>query len=394
MAQPTLYARQFSFQNYQANTPTLPLPGPQIDTELDAIALTIRDILRNMALLQRDDGELANLSVDLDQLATGLQFGLNPPAPWTAGNEYAITDLVFNGNLLYRAAVAHTAAATFDDDLGEGRWLLVADFSTSVPDGSISAAKLAPNAVTTTRIADGVVTTAKLADNAVMASKLSANAVTAGKINDGAINSTSLFTPEALAAVAAAALPMGTITPFALAALPTGFLWCDGAPILVGAGFNGFRSALLAAGSPYGVDGFSNPRTPDLRGRAPAGRDDMGSQGAAGRLTNTGTGNPGVEGATLGAAGGVDRTALTVAQMPAHDHGGVTNITGAHTHTYTTNQNNHQASGDSGGYMRNPITDDTGSAGDHSHTISSEGGGEAHPIVQPTLIVNYIVKAV
>ncbi len=60
-------------------------------------------------------------------------------------------------------------------------------------------------------------------------------------------------------------------------------------------------------GTTYGAgDGSTTFHLPDLRGRVAAGKDDMGGA-AAGRLTNAGTGNPGINGAVLGAVGGTDR---------------------------------------------------------------------------------------
>ena len=57
---------------------------------------------------------------------------------------------------------------------------------------------------------------------------------------------------------------------------------------------------------------------PDLRSRGIIGRDDMGGS-AANRVTSSGSG---IDGATLGATGGVQNVTLTSAQsgMPAHTH--------------------------------------------------------------------------
>jgi microcystin-dependent protein len=110
---------------------------------------------------------------------------------------------------------------------------------------------------------------------------------------------------------------------------------------------------------------------PDLRGRTVAGRDDMGGT-AASRLTNSGTGNPGVAGATLGASGGVDRHTLTTPQMPSHTHA----------QTGNTGQATSAGSFSIAGTLNTLAINNT----------QSTGGGEAHPNVQPTLVANYIIK--
>ena len=57
----------------------------------------------------------------------------------------------------------------------------------SIPDGSLSTAKLANLAVTTAKLSELAVTTAKLADTAVTAAKLASGAVETAKLADGAV---------------------------------------------------------------------------------------------------------------------------------------------------------------------------------------------------------------
>lgn len=164
----------------------------------------------------------------------------------------------------------------------------------------------------------------------------------------------------------------GTVLPYAGTAAPEGWLLCFGQAV----SRTTYPNLFARIGTTFGVgDGSTTFNVPDLRGRVAAGKDDMGGT-AANRLTNTGNGTPGINGATLGAAGGVDRVALTEAQMPQHIHatynqsnGGITN-TGST--TYTTTQGN-------------------------SNTTSTSvslptGGGQAHPNAQPTIVLNSIIK--
>ena len=129
-------------------------------------------------------------------------------------------------------------------------------------------------------------------------------------------------------------------------------------------------AALFAAiGTAYGVgDGTTTFGLPDMRGRIPGGKDNMGGA-AASRLTTAGSG---VDGATLGAAGGSESHALTIPQMPSH----------AHSMTGFTNRNT--ASGGS------EMIISTGNG--NTWTSTSQGSDNAHPNAQPTLVMNYIIK--
>ena len=174
----------------------------------------------------------------------------------------------------------------------------------------------------------------------------------------------SLVTAAAAASASDAAyLPPGAIVPYAGTAAPTGWILCYGQAVSRAT----YASLFAATGTTYGAgDGSTTFNLPDLRGRVVAGKDDMGGS-AASRLTNSDTGNPGVNGTTLGATGGADRHTLTTAQMPSHSHSYLTLTAGA---------------GVAGG---------SGFAGT-SLTTGGAGSSEAHPNVQPTLVLNYIIR--
>jgi microcystin-dependent protein len=164
----------------------------------------------------------------------------------------------------------------------------------------------------------------------------------------------------------------GTILDFAGAAAPTGWLLCYGQAV----SRTTYAPLFAAIGTTYGAgDGSTTFNLPDCRGRVHAGKDNMGGT-AASRLTNSGTGNPGVDGSTLGATGGVDRVGLAAANLPAH----------AHTFKYAT------ATFTSGAGVM-PQTFGTGTS---ANTDTSGGNGtatgDAHSNAQPTLVLNKIVK--
>ena len=142
MAQPTTYNRNYNFTDYQAENPSDPLPADRIDAEFNLVKQTLDETLANLALLQRDDTELANATVGRDQLKTELLLGVSEPTPWLTATAYAVGDTVFNGSGFYLCETAHTSG-TFATDLSAGKWTLLADFSSLVGDDLVAIEALA-----------------------------------------------------------------------------------------------------------------------------------------------------------------------------------------------------------------------------------------------------------
>lgn len=166
-------------------------------------------------------------------------------------------------------------------------------------------------------------------------------------------------------------IPIGQITPFGSATMPTKWIKCDGAAISRAT----YADLFAIIGTNYGVgNGTTTFNLPDLRSRSPYGV-------GAGTVTS------------LGQAAGAEAVGLTINQLPAHDHdyndpghfhdhiraggaagGGYTNVVGA---TNTTPVN-----------VAWPTqVKATGI------TFHAQGANALHPNLHPVLGVNFIIYA-
>jgi microcystin-dependent protein len=152
--------------------------------------------------------------------------------------------------------------------------------------------------------------------------------------------------------------PVGSITMFAGAAAPTGWLLCDGSVLPEGTQYDDLLGVLNGL---YGTSG-GRSKVPDLRGRAAIGKDNMGGS-SANRVTNS-------QADAIGGSSGAETHTLTTAQMPSHNHsivygpGSGSINPSAH---YTTSHNSNMYTG-------------------------SAGSNNAHNNMQPYMALNYIIK--
>lgn len=216
----------------------------------------------------------------------------------------------------------------------------------------------------------GQVATASIADSAV----------TSAKIADGTI-----VLADLAAALQAFLVPVGTIAMYGGASAPTGWLLCNGTS---------------TTGYPT-LAGIVGSTTPDLQGRFAIG-----------------------DNATLNLLGTGGSATIAEANLPSHTHTfsatsgssttGITlSTTGAHVHTingegFVANVQD-VLNGDGQRVLESDLstsasTEDTASAGDHTHTVTDSGhthsvsgttgngSGSGTAYYPPYLVVNYIIK--
>jgi microcystin-dependent protein len=154
-----------------------------------------------------------------------------------------------------------------------------------------------------------------------------------------------------------------------------------------------YSTLFSLCGTTYGVgDGSTTFNIPDLRGRVVAGKDDMGGS-AASRLSSSYFGSAATG---LGATGGAESHTLTIGEMPSHSHG-VTDP--GHTHGFTNGNINALVGTRSVGSTyaggSSIVLDVTGIASSTTGiSINNAGNGNAHAIVQPTIIANKLIRVI
>lgn len=154
-------------------------------------------------------------------------------------------------------------------------------------------------------------------------------------------------------------VPPGVVAPYGGSSAPTGWLICDGSSVSTAT----YANLFAVIGYTYGGAG-SSFTLPDLEGRVVAGL-----EAASTRLTSA---ESGIDGSVLGAVGGAEAHALTEAEMPAHTH---------------TNSMVDSGVDTEGAPAQNVYQPGVGGS-----ATGSTGGGNTHTSVQPTIVLNYLIK--
>ena len=194
-------------------------------------------------------------------------------------------------------------------------------------------------------------------------------------------------------------VPTGGLIPFAgaEAAVPDGFLICNGQAI----SRSTYSTLFTAIGLAYGTgNGSSTFNIPDLRGRFPLGIDNMGGS-SANRVTDA-------QADSRGGSLGAEEETLTESQMPAHGHDAFIHDPGAAigssltpADTWVTRANEPDPT--TASWRFNNANESPGGSDNFSglgrlvgglegSLLKSKGDDEAHSNIPPALSLNYIIK--
>jgi microcystin-dependent protein len=185
-------------------------------------------------------------------------------------------------------------------------------------------------------------------------------------------------------------VPAGAIMAYAGATAPDGWLLCYGQSLSRAT----YADLFTAISTTYGAgdDPGNTFAAPDLRGRVVAGQDDMGGS-SANRLTDQ---SGGLDGDTLGDTGGAETHTLVTGELAAHAHDSGNYVAASHTHGFTaalqTAVNGATAAGANLYAANDSLTTGASGALAVSGSSSTTGIGTAHNNVQPTIILNYVIK--
>jgi len=161
-------------------------------------------------------------------------------------------------------------------------------------------------------------------------------------------------------------VPPGTILSFSGKFAPDGYLFCYGQSISK----ENYPCLFSEIGTTYGGDGDPYFRIPDIRGRFPLGKDNMGGV-SSNRVTA-------LQADVLGNSSGEESHTLSIDEMPKHNHGNGE-------YKYLLRMVN--------GWTETK-TDSTIGQPDISHTAQmiDTGDSQPHNNMPPYITINYIIK--
>lgn len=133
MSQPTPYTPTTDFSEDEADgvSGRSTVRTAAVDVEFANLATTIGQILTNLALIQRDDGDLRDELVDTFNLSPAVlsligSAGFTVRGLWLTATAYIVGDMVRNTTGAYVCIEAHTSG-TFATDLAANKWVTIYD---------------------------------------------------------------------------------------------------------------------------------------------------------------------------------------------------------------------------------------------------------------------------
>lgn len=169
--------------------------------------------------------------------------------------------------------------------------------------------------------------------------------------------------------------PIGCIKQYSGSSAPNGWLLCKGQDVLKSSYPELYAIIGTTYGEPEDEDYFT---LPNFSGRVPVGYNDTDES---------------LSERTLGESNGEEEHVLTTPEMPSHTHthnANATNVAGTALSLASYTGSNTMDAPTNGGGSQTDEIDLTANA--VALVINSTGGGNAHNIMQPYLVVHYIIK--
>jgi len=217
MTQPTNYTPTTDFSQQEAINASgrSTVNTAALDAEFANIETTLDQAISNLSLIQRDDGRLNDVCVEIHTISPevlNLMGGYNLRGLWSAETAYAKNDICSNGAYTYVCRTAHTSGGSFD-----GQYWIQFGFTSGADAAAAAAAaqSSATSAAGSATAANGSAIAAAASANSISGSVASASSfasIATAKAGDASTSAANAAASAANAAASAAAAASIQIT--------------------------------------------------------------------------------------------------------------------------------------------------------------------------------------
>ena len=231
---PIKYTRKGNFTANQQGNPALPPSATLLDQEYNALKATTDQTISRLGEIQRDDGEVANVSIGRDQLKPEVVMGIDAPTEWLPFTLYTVRSSVIVADEWWWCEVEHASGATFDA-AEQAYWQLIVAWDQYTGAAAESAAQAASSAsaahvseVNAANSASASAASASASAGSASAASGSASAAAASAVNAHTSEVNAKASADAAALSAAEAQPtQAVVAPTPPSINPQGQLWFD-----------------------------------------------------------------------------------------------------------------------------------------------------------------------